>query len=60
MNDLFENALQNLSDSDMGMTIQNRVNQNDKSIGLSFRLKRPFSGRRYGASLRQSPIVSLI
>ena len=40
MNELFDHALQNLSDSDMvGITIQNRVNQNDKPIGLSFRRK---------------------
>jgi len=33
VNDLFQHALQNLSDSDMvGITIQNRVNQNDKPI----------------------------
>jgi len=38
--DLFEHALQNLSDSDMvGITIQNRVNHNDKLIGISFRHK---------------------
>ena len=39
-NDLFEHALQNLSDSDMvGITVQNRVNQNVKSIGISIRHK---------------------
>jgi len=38
--ELFEHALQNLSDSDMvGITIQNRVNQNDKPRGISFRRK---------------------
>ena len=45
MNDLFEHALQNLSDSDMvGITIQNRVNQNDKTIGISFTRKDQFAG----------------
>jgi len=35
VNELFEHALQNLSDSDVvGITIQNRVNQNDKPIGI--------------------------
>jgi hypothetical protein len=38
VNDLFANALQNLLESDMvGIMIQNRVNQNDKRIGMSFR-----------------------
>ena len=45
VNDLFEYALQNVSDSDMvGMTIQNRLNQNDKPIGTSFRRKDQLSG----------------
>ena len=40
VNDSFEHALQNVSDSDMvGMTIHNQVNQNDKPIGISFRRK---------------------
>ena len=38
VNDLFEHALQKLNDSEMvGITIRNRVNQNDKPIGISFR-----------------------
>ena len=38
VNELFEYALQDVSDSDMvGITIQNQVNQNDKAIGISFR-----------------------
>ena len=45
MNVLFEHALQNLSDSDMvGITIQYRVNQNDKIIGISLRRKNLLSG----------------
>ena len=45
MNDLFEHALQNLSDSEMvGITIQNRVNQNDKLIGIIFRRKDQLAG----------------
>jgi len=40
MNDLFRHAIQNLSESDMvGITIQNRKNQNDKHIAISFRRK---------------------
>lgn len=40
VNDIFEYALQNLSDSDMvEMTIQNGVNQNNKPIGNSFKRK---------------------
>ena len=40
VNDLFRHTLQNLSDSDMfGITIQNRVHQKAKSIGISFRHK---------------------
>ena len=40
VNDLFEHALRVVDDSDMvGMTIENRVNQNDKPIGISFRRK---------------------
>jgi len=38
LNDLFRHALQNLNESYMvGITIQNRENQNDKPIGNSFR-----------------------
>jgi len=38
VNELFEYALQDVSDSDMvGITIQNQVNHNDKAIGISFR-----------------------
>ena len=45
VNDLFEHALQNESDSDMvGITIQNEVNQNNKPIGISFRRKDQLSG----------------
>ena len=48
LKDLFRNALQNLSESDMvGITIQNRVNQNYKPIGISFRRKDHFCGLRY-------------
>ena len=40
MNELFEYALQDVSDSDMvGITIQNQVNQNYKPIAISFRRK---------------------
>ena len=40
VNDLFEYALQDVSDSVMvGITVQNQVNQNDKPIGISFRRK---------------------
>jgi len=45
VNDLFEHALQNLSDSDMVEKHKhNRVNQNDKPIGLSFRRKDQLAG----------------
>jgi len=45
VNDLFDHAIQYVSDSDMvGITIQNRVNQNDKPIGISFRSKDHVSG----------------
>ena len=45
MNELFEYALQDVSDSDMvGITIQNQVNQNEKAIGISFRRKDQLSG----------------
>ena len=40
LKDLFRHALHNLVESDMvGITIQNRVNQNEKPIGISFRRK---------------------
>jgi len=40
LNDLSRHALQNLSESNMvGITIQNRENQNDKPTGISFRRK---------------------
>jgi len=45
VNDLFEHALQNLSNSDMeGITINNCVNQNTKHIGISFRSKDQLAG----------------
>ena len=40
VNDLIEHALRDAGDSDMvRMNIQNQVKQNDKPIGVSFRLK---------------------
>jgi len=45
LNDLFRHALQNLSENDIvGITIQNRENQNDKPIGISFRRKDQVAG----------------
>jgi len=45
VNELFEYALQDVSDSDMvGITIQNQVNKNDKQIGFSFRRKDQLHG----------------
>jgi len=45
VNDLFDYALHIVSDIDMvGITIQNRENQNDKPIGTSFRRKDQLSG----------------
>jgi len=45
VNELFDYALQDVSDSDMvGITIQNRVHQNDKAIGISFRRKDQLPG----------------
>ena len=45
VNDLFEHALRDVDDSDMvGLTIQNKVNQDDKPNGNSFRRKDQFSG----------------
>jgi hypothetical protein len=38
MNDLFEHALQCSADGDMvGVVIRNDINQNDRSVGISFR-----------------------
>jgi len=43
--ELFEYALQDVSDSDMVViTIKNQVNQKDKPIGISFRRKDQLSG----------------
>jgi len=45
VNELFEYALQDVSDSEMvGITIQKQVNLNDKPIGISFRRKDHLSG----------------
>ena len=45
VHDIFEHALQEVSDSDMlGIIIQNRVNQDDKPIGFSFGRNDPLSG----------------
>jgi len=45
VNELFQYALQDVSDSDMvGKPIQNLVNQNDKPIEISFRRKDQLSG----------------
>jgi len=45
VNDLFEHALRDVDDSDMvRMTIQNQINENDKSIGISFKRKDQLSG----------------
>ena len=45
LNDLFRPELQNLSESVMvGITIQNRENQNDKPIRISFRRKNQVAG----------------
>jgi len=45
VNELFEYALQDVSDGDMvGINIENQVNQNDKPIGFSFRRKDQLSG----------------
>jgi len=45
LNDIFPHALQNMSDSNMvGITIPNRVNQNDKPIGISLRRKDQLAG----------------
>jgi hypothetical protein len=48
LDDLFRHALHNLSASDMvGITIQNRENQNDKPIGICFRRKDQVAGMLY-------------
>ena len=40
VNDLFGHVLHDVGDGDMvGITIRNQVNQNDKSVGISFRRK---------------------
>jgi hypothetical protein len=45
VNDRFEHMLRDVDATDMvGMTIQNRVNQNDKPIGIRFRRKEQLSG----------------
>ena len=45
VNDLFQHTLENIASSDIvKITIQNRLNQNDKAIGISFRRKDQFSG----------------
>jgi hypothetical protein len=45
LNDLFRHALQNLSENAfVGITIQNRENQKDKPIGISFRRKDQVAG----------------
>ena len=45
LNDHFRHALQNVSDSVMlGLTTQNRVNQNNKPIGISFGRKYQLAG----------------
>ena len=45
VNEYFEDALRDVNDSDMvRMITQNQVNQNDKPIGISFRLKEHLSG----------------
>ena len=43
MNDLFEHALRDVSDSDVGITIVYRVNQNDKPIRINFLRKNQVS-----------------
>jgi len=45
VNEIFEYALQDVSDDDMvGITIQNQVNLKDKPLGISFRRKEQLSG----------------
>ena len=56
MNDMFQHALRGVSDRDMvGITIQNEVNQNDKAIGISFRLMTSYLEMLSGACLRKLP-----
>ena len=45
VNNLFQHALQNFSNM-LGITIQDIVNQNDKTIGIRYRRKRSVGGRR--------------
>ena len=62
VNELFEYALQDVSDSDMvGITIQNQVNQNDKPIGISFMRKDQLSGEVIWSVFEKfhSPMVDL-
>jgi len=45
VNDLFQEVLRDVDAADMvGITIQDHVNQNDKTIGISFRRKDKLSG----------------
>ena len=45
VNDLFEDALQDVADADMvGVTIQNEGNQSNRPIGISFRRRDQLSG----------------
>jgi len=45
VNDLFEHALRDVGYTDLvGITIQNEINQNNKTIGISFRWKVKLSG----------------
>ena len=61
MNDLFQHAMQGVSDGDMvGITIQNEANQNDKAIGMSFRCKDQLSGDVSGVCSRKLPSQILI
>jgi len=44
-NDLFDNAIQNVSNSDMvEINIQNQVKQNNKLVGISFKQKDQLCG----------------
>jgi len=57
VNELFEYALQDVSDSDMmGVTIQNQVNQNDMPIGISFRRKDQLSGKVICSVFEKVPV----
>jgi len=45
VNEIFEYALQDVSDSDVvGITIQNQVHQNEKPVGISLRRNDQLSG----------------